>query len=189
LILKQGRLRSNTQLKERYMKERYMNVKRSMSSLVIAAVLAVAGAIVAGGQADDRRISKKVMEGSWRVTVTPMPSPAPLPPSFEAIITYVPGGGLTESDNLGVPGQVAGAGQGAWELVEPRQFHITFTKYIFSAQGQFQGTGRVTERIIRDPEDGHYTGEGKIEIFDPSGTLISTIPVTSAASRIRADIE
>lgn len=162
----------------------YMNFSRSISILVTAGLIIT---LAAPSQAQDRPAAKKVMEGSWRVTVTPGPSPIPLPPSVEGIVTYIPGGGLIESDNLAVPGSVAGTGQGAWEAKGPREFNITFTKYLFSTQGLFLGSVRITESIKRDSTDTEYTGEGNMVVLDPTGSPILTISLTSRATRISAD--
>jgi len=105
-----------------------MNFRKSISVVIIAGMI-IALALAASGQTQDRRIGKRAMEGTWRVIVTPGPAPIPLPPSIESLVTYVPGGGFTESDNLGSP--------------DARQFKITFTKYLVSLQGQFQGSVRI----------------------------------------------
>ncbi|HSK70532.1 MAG TPA: hypothetical protein VK892_02470, partial [Pyrinomonadaceae bacterium] len=113
--------------------------------------------------------------------------PIPLPTSFESIVTYVPGGGLIESDNLAAPGSIAGTGQGVWELLSnrgTRKFTLTFTKYLFSTQGFFQGSVRVTETITLNSGDS-YTGEGTIEVLSPTGATLISIPVTSTGTRIR----
>jgi hypothetical protein len=163
-----------------------MKFIRSTSILVIAGMI-IALTIAASGQSPERRIAKRVMEGSWKVTVTPGPSPVPLPPSIESIATYTEGGGLIETDNLAVPGSFATTGQGAWEATASREFNITFTKYQFTTQGLFQGSVRITESIIRDSSDNEYTGEGRIEVINPAGTTILVIPATSRATRISAE--
>ena len=143
-------------------------------------------AMVAGVQGQDcDSSSSKKMEGSWKVIVTPGQSPIPLPPSFESIVTYVPGGGLIESDTLVQPNSIASSGQGAWEALGNRQFSLVFTKYLFSTQGQFQGSGKITETITFGSNDDEYTGVGSLQILSPAGTPLITIPVTTKGTRIR----
>jgi hypothetical protein len=101
-----------------------MSFRRSTLILVIAGMI-ITLAIAASGQSQDRRIAKRVMEGSWKVTVTPGPSPIPLPPSVEAIVTFTEGEGPIEYDNLAVPGSLASTGQGAWDATYSREFNIT----------------------------------------------------------------
>ena len=128
------------------------------------------------------------MEGSWKVIVVPGQSPIPLPPFVEAIVTYIPGGGLIESDNLAVPNSIAGTGQGIWEPVNTlnsRQFNLTFTKYLFTTQGLLQGSVRATEKITLSNNGNEYRGEGKLEVLSPTGAVLLTVPVTSTATRMR----
>ena len=68
-----------------------MKSRKSLSGLIVISLL-IALATVAGGQTRGGGASpKKTIEGSWKVTVTPGPSPIPFPPAFESIVTYVPG--------------------------------------------------------------------------------------------------
>lgn len=165
----------------------YMNFRKRILTVVTAGLI-VALAVAAPGQSQDKKAAKKVMEGSWRVTVTPGPSPVPLPPSAEAIVTYIPGGGLIESDNLAVPGSLAGTGQGTWEATGPREFNITLTKVLFTTQGLFQGSLRISESIIRNSNDTEYTGVGRMALLDPTGAVILIIPATTTATRIGAEM-
>jgi hypothetical protein len=127
------------------------------------------------------------MEGSWQVVVTPGSSPVPLPPTFESIVTYIPGGGLVESDNLAVPGSIAGAGQGAWAYVGGGQFGLIFTKHIFTTQGLPFGSGRITERISLSPGGDEYTGEGAMQILSPAGAVLFSVPLTTHGVRLSAE--
>jgi hypothetical protein len=161
----------------------HMKVRRGIVALVVAALL-VALTVAADGQSQERRIAKREMEGSWRVTVTPGQSPIPLPPSIESIVTYNSGGGLAEIDNLAVPGSFAGAGLGVREANGSREFNISFTKYLFTTQGQNQGSVRLIESIVRNVNDETYTGEGRLETLSPTGAVILVIPVTTRAERI-----
>lgn len=163
-----------------------MNFRKSILIVVIAGMI-ITLALAASGQTQDRRIGKRVMEGTWKVTVTPGQSPIPLPPSIEGLVTYVPGGGLTESDTLGSPDFIASQGLGAWESTDARQFKITFTKFLVGLQGQFQGSVRINETISRDSSDSQYVGEGAIEVLDPAGNLTVVIPITTRAVRVSTE--
>jgi hypothetical protein len=158
-------------------------VRKSILALVVAGLL-VALTVAADGQSQERRIAKREMEGSWRVIVTPGQSPIPLPPSIESIVTYIPGGGLTEIDNLAVPGSIASSGIGVWEATGAREFDINFTKYLFTTQGQNQGAVRIIESIVREVNDEKYTGVGRLEVLSPTGAIVLVIPATTTAERI-----
>lgn len=129
--------------------------------------------------------SPRNMEGSWKVIITPGQAPIPLPPAIESVVTFVPGGGLIESDNLAVPNTIAGSGQGAWEYVERRRFSFVFTKYLFTTQGLFQGSVKITETITVNSNEDQYTGVGSMQVLSPTGATLFTIPLTTQATRIR----
>jgi hypothetical protein len=168
----------------------YKEGQTQMKNGKIILIFIIALIMTTAAQAQERiNQSPDKMEGSWKVIVVPGQSPIPLPPFVEAIVTYIPGGGLIESDNLAVPNSIAGTGQGTWEAVNSRlsrQFDLTFTKYLFSTQGLLLGSVRVTERIALDSNDNEYRGEGRLEILTPTGAVLFTIPATSTATRIRA---
>ena len=157
--------------------------------LIFVIALTMTAALTTAAQSPERiNLSLGQMEGSWKVIVVPGQSPVPLPPFVEAIVTYVPGGGLIESDNLAVPNSIAGTGQGIWEPashLKSRQFKLTFTKYLFTTQGLLQGSVRATEKITLAPNGNEYRGEGKLEVLSPTGAVLLTVPVTSTATRMR----
>ena len=163
-----------------------MKSRKSLPAVIVICLLAALTTAAAAARPDERgRAPRKTMEGSWKVIVTPGQSPVPLPPTFESIVTYVPGGGLVESDNLAVPGSIASTGQGAWEFTGDRQFSFTFTKYLFSTQGQSLGSGRITETISLDAGGNEYTGQGTMELLNPAGVVISAVPLTTHGVRMR----
>lgn len=167
--------------------ETFIKFKRGLLALVIAGILGVLY-LPADGQSLADASAKKTLEGSWRVTITPGPAPFPLPPTIEGLVTYVPGGGLVETDNLAAPGSLAAAGLGIWKATGGREYKIQFVKYLFTTQGQLQGSVRIIETITRDPKnDNLYTGEGRIETLSPTGTIILVIPATTQAERIELD--
>jgi hypothetical protein len=164
----------------------FMKSRKRLSGVIAACLLIALAAAVARTQGKSQSPAK-TMEGTWKVTVTPGPAPVPRPPTFEALVTYVPGGGLVESDNLGVPGSIAGTGQGAWAHAGARQFRITFTKYLFSTQGLSQGSGRITEKISLNAGGDEYTGQGEMEILSPAGGVTFTVLLTTHAVRVLAE--
>ena len=160
---------------------------KNKKSILIFVITLLMTTLTAKAQLQGNSPLPNKMEGTWKVIVVPQQFPVPLPSTIESLVTYVPGGGLIESDNLGVPNSIASTGQGAWELLNDRgarKFSFTFTKYMFSTQGLFQGSVRVTEIITLDSSES-YRGEGKLEVLSPTGATLITIPVTSTANRIR----
>ena len=163
-----------------------MKSRKRLGIIITCLMIAFTTAQVAHPQ-ERSQAPQRTMAGSWKVIITPGLAPLPLPATIESIVTYIPGGGLVESDNLAIPGSIAGSGQGAWEFIGAQQFRLTFTKYLFSTQGQSLGSVRVTETISLAPGDNEYAGEGTMEILNPAGALILAIPLTTNAVRIRVE--
>lgn len=166
-----------------------INILAVAVAVLLLTIISAKAQVENGNQIPDAKFDTK-MEGSWKVIVTPFQSPIPLPPSFESIITYVPGGGLIESDTLAAPNSIAGAGHGVWELTEDRrrkrQFNLNFTKFLFTTAGQFAGSVKITEKITLTSGD-QYVGEGKLQTLSPTGAVIVTIPITTIGTRIHAE--
>lgn len=166
-------------------------MKNKKNILMLVTILLMTTALTVKAQLKETSPMPNEMEGSWKVIVVPQQFPIPLPPSIEGIVTYVPGGGLIESDNLGVPNIIASTGQGVWEPLSNRsirKFRLSFTKYLFSTQGLFQGSVRATETITLLSSDS-YKGEGKLETLSPTGVILISIPVKTTAHRIRISSE
>jgi hypothetical protein len=164
--------------------KKIMKFRKNVLALVISVIALNAAAF---GQSVDSNSSRRSIEGTWKVTVTPGPAPVPLPPSIESFVTYIPGGGLTEIDNLAVPGSTATTGVGAWEHTRGREYKFSFVKYQFTSQGLNNGSVRIIETFVLHRHKDEYTGVGRIEVLSPTGAVVLVIPVTSRAERIVVD--
>jgi len=135
--------------------------------------------------ASERRAKRKALEGSWSVKITPNSPTLP----FDEFMTFDTGGGIVESNNFPffALGLAAGPGHGVYEYDEHGRFKFTFTKFLFSPQGQPAGTLHVTGTILHSPTDDSWTGPALVEIFDPAGNGILTDTTNGTATRIRID--
>ena len=147
-------------------------------SVVVTAGLLLRGQI----DASEHGSIRKALEGSWSVRITPN---SPTPP-FDEFMTFDAGGGIVESNNFPffALGLAAGPGHGMYKFDEHHQFKFTFTKFLFTPQGQPAGTLRVTGTILYSALTDTWTSPALVEIFDPAGNIILTDTTNGNATRI-----
>lgn len=130
-------------------------------------------------------------DGSWIVTVTPSGPPnAPLPPPFQALITFTEEGSLVQTDvALSSLTQSSTTGHGEWTRVAPRSFAMKFMKLLSDATGRLRGTMKVRETIELSLAEDEYSGTGTIELLDLNGKVIASFNTATRAKRIQAELE
>ena len=180
-----------------------MNAKKSFLILILTvAVTATATAVRA--QSSDEQASKQglqsggildvleqqkqaqsqMLEGSWAVTVTPVPPPGapPLPNRF-VYLTFARGSAVIGSDR-GLP--FASAQHGVWEHLGGNEFAYITVQDLFDAAGNFQGTLKVKSRIIvTGPNE--FVAVSNPQIRDAAGNLTLDACSTSKAVRIKTE--
>ena len=176
-----------------------MNAKRSY--LILTLVVAVTtSAIAVRAQSSDRQVSNRGgildvleqqrqaqsqrLEGSWAVTVTPVPPPGapPLPNRF-IYLTFARGGAVIGSDR-GLP--FASPQHGDWEHQGANEFAYITVQDLFDAAGNFQGTLKVKSKItVTGPNE--FIAVSNPQIRDAAGNLILDGCSTSKAVRIKTE--
>jgi hypothetical protein len=124
------------------------------------------------------------LEGSWAVTVTPVPPPGapPLPDRF-IYLTMARGGAVFGSDR-GLP--FASPQHGVWEHRGGSEFAYITVQDLFDAAGNFQGTLKVKSRIIVTGPN-QFVAVSNPQIRDAAGNLILDGCSTSKAVRIKTE--
>jgi hypothetical protein len=101
----------------------------------LVAVLAVTASIATAGNAAERtgagsspRVktpNPQQLNGTWLTTITLQNPPPGLAPTFRALDTFVPGGGLLVSSSQGMPG-LRSVAHGEWARIGNLRFASTF---------------------------------------------------------------
>ncbi|HET9529046.1 MAG TPA: hypothetical protein VFQ92_01745 [Blastocatellia bacterium] len=150
-------------------------------AVIVFALVAVA---LSQGNANSGR---KSIEGSWRVLVTsdpPPPGAPPPPPPFDELITFTSNGGLVETNTVFRPSE-ATPGHGSWQFAANRTYNLTFIKFLFDGQGQFNGHLKVRGQIRLENNGNEWSGTGVVDFFDPAGNfLFSAGTVRVEATRL-----
>ncbi len=133
----------------------------------------LAGAALAAGQTTVPADAKdgQHLEGSWQVTVTLLPPPPGLPPTFQGLRTFTAEGEVLASDNLP---EIHSLGHGQWVRTGNRQFLQIFTFFRFIPPHQFIGTRRVTAKLVLDPSLVEFRADTVVEDFDANGNRVGT---------------
>ncbi len=131
----------------------------------------LAGAALAAGQTAVPADAKdgQQLEGSWQVTVTLLPPPPGLPPTFQGLRTFTAEGEVLASDNLP---EIHSLGHGEWVRTGNRQFIQTFTFFRFVPPHQFIGTRRVTAKLVLEPSLEEFRANTVVEDFDVDGNRV-----------------
>jgi hypothetical protein len=180
-----------------------MNTKRSYLVLILTILVAISvtnlwarssdvqateqglrsGGILNAAARPSQPQSRK-LEGSWAVTVTPVPAPGggPLPDRF-IYLTFTSGGALIGSDR-GLP--FASPQHGVWEHLGNHEFIYITVQDLFDAAGNFQGTLKVKSKITMTGPD-EFVAVSNPQIRNAAGNLILDACSTSRAQRIKTE--
>jgi hypothetical protein len=121
------------------------------------------------------------LNGTFLTTVQLTDAPPGAPTSFNALDTFLPGGGLLVSSSAPQPA-TRGLAHGSWSHVDHRNYTSTFVWFRFDATGQPVGTQRV-RRTMKVSKDGStFSGTDVVEIVAPTGGVLATIHGTESGT-------
>jgi len=103
--------------------------------------------------------------------------------TFPALNIFVRGGSMLGTSAGASPALFSNA-YGVWQHIGGQNFTNTFTVFRFNPDGTYTGTLKATRAIVLGPDFNEFTTTESIEIFDPSGNLISTGCATQTARRL-----
>lgn len=185
-----------------------MNAKRIFLALILTATVAISATILRAQSSEPltngeqelaqaaafnghcdwlcqlRERQAQQLEGSWAMTVTPVPPPGapPLPNRF-VYLTITRGGAVIGSDR-GLP--FASAQHGVWEHRGGNEFAYITVQDLFDAAGNFQGMLKVKSRItMTGPNE--FVAVSNPQIRDTAGNLTLDGCSTSKAVRIKTE--
>lgn len=121
--------------------------------------------------------------GSWLVKVTATSGPPPT--SFQALYTFIPGGGVVETDETDFTTQsLASPAHGAWKSIGKGRFASRILNFFFDAKGNPAGTVEVRETETLSKNGKIYTGSGEFTAFNLQGKKTDSGTFTTQATRI-----
>jgi hypothetical protein len=172
--------------------QKIMNARRILLALTFAAMLAIptisARAQSGGGILDVLERIKlaqaQALEGSWAITVTPIPPPGePQPPSFRAYLAVSRGGAVTGFDrNRPFNGPL----HGTWAHLGGNEFAVTSVMDQFDVMGNFLGTLTSRRKFTVIGKD-QFVGVANSEFRDAAGNITAVRCATSRGERIKIE--
>ncbi len=176
---------------------KFMTIRKTFSSLVVAAMMAALLTIsaVEPGLANNGLLVKKnaKLVGTWLVDAT-FTDPPEIP-TFKVLITFMPGrddneGTLVDTNEFQLtPGPVCTPDQGVWERTGNRSFTITQYNFCFDTENGSVPAGptKIRGEITLGNSGDEFTGRQFIEGFDTGGNVVFTGSVSLQGSRVKAE--
>jgi len=125
-----------------------------------------------GGSSQNHGGSSQIV-GTWNAQVMVNGQP-----TFPALLTFSPGGGVVETES-----DAPGTGLGSWEKIGHRQYQLAFETFIFNNAGQ--PGGDVIVRMQATVNGDTASGSFKFDVFDPSGKVVQSGAGTATATRFQ----
>lgn len=133
----------------------------------------------------DSASSARRLEGSWAVTLTPVPPPGvPPPPPVRVYATFGRGGAFIGSDRNR---PFNSPQHGTWAYTGHGEFGYTFISDRFDAAGAFLGTVKVRVRELRLTDGDVFVGVSSGEVRDAAGNVVAIACGTIRGERIRVE--
>jgi len=95
--------------------------------------------------------------------------------------------GGTEVHNPNVDPRQGNICLGAWKEAAPQTFKLTHRVWFYDTNGNFQGTGHLSETLTLGNRGNSHSGSFTLGIYDPFGNLVAEIPGTVLGERISPD--
>ncbi len=181
---------------------------RKINSWLIALALAISfvtgAAAQTSGEKEERQRTAEAradISGTWLVNLNlggasatstqaaPQPATARTQAPFIAVEVFHADGTFTETSLTDFLPPQGPPGQGLWERVGQREFALTIYGVTVGdlTNPQFLGTYKVRSRLTLNRAGNEFSGPFTIEIYDPSGNLVSTFEGTAQGRRARVD--
>jgi hypothetical protein len=124
--------------------------------------------------------------GVWQAVVTPRNCQTgdPSGPVFQGLFTFHEGGTMAE-DSAGFPPPLRVSGHGIWAA--NNMFHPTFayTFFRFNADGTLAGSNITRQNATFNVNGNEFTSNATVEVRAANGNLITTVCLTSTATRFQ----
>jgi len=95
--------------------------------------------------------------------------------------------GGTEVHNPNVDPRQGNICLGSWKEAAPQTFKLTHRVWFYDTNGNFQGTGHLSETLTLGDRGNSHSGSFTLDIYDPFGNLVAEVPGTVLGERISPD--
>lgn len=95
--------------------------------------------------------------------------------------------GGTEVHNPNVDPRTGNVCLGAWKESAPQTFNLTHRVWFYDTNGNFQGTGALSETLTLGDRGNSHSGLFTLAFYDPAGNFLFEVPGTVVGERISPD--
>jgi len=95
--------------------------------------------------------------------------------------------GGTEVHNPNVDPRQGNVCLGTWKEAAPQTFKLTHRVWLYDTNGNFQGTGHLSETLVLGDRGNTHSGTFTLGFYDPAGNFLFDIPGTVVGERISPD--
>jgi len=140
---------------------------RLLLSLVLCAAAVIAFAPAAAFA------QSGTLTGAWSANFVDPNGAFTLP----ALVTFHADGNLVESDggelSGGGPGIYISPGFGAWRVLAPGKYEMTFQSIVINPDGTLFATGSITQVLTLSADGNSFTGTGVYSFIDTQGNVLA----------------
>lgn len=164
-----------------------MNIHRTRTALLAAALLAAAALPLANAQSPGSASAPaNRIVGHWHASVA-LGSCAGGPAfvNFQGFNTFHAGGTLSDTNNT--PSALRSPGHGTWKHLGGRSYASRFQIFRFLPSGQYDGYADVQTTSVLDGAGNTFQSEVRARNFNPDGSFRSELCGVSDGTRVSID--
>ena len=152
-----------------------------VAALVVAVLAFNAGGALSA--APKGKEGKSALTGTWVTTVTLVNPPPGVDASFQALDTFVAGGGVLVSSSQSHP-TMRSLAHGNCSHTGGRQYACTFVWFRFDPTGAYLGMQRVRRTMTVSQDGNSFQSTDTIDVLAPNGTVVATLQGSETGVRL-----
>lgn len=155
------------------------------AALTLALAITASSALSAGSEANAKGGSF-ALTGTWLSTVSLVSPPPGVDATFQALDTFVAGGGILVSSSQGHP-TTRSLAHGNCTHTTGLRYACTFLWFRFDpVSGASVGTQRVRRTMTVSPDHSSFQATDTIDVLAPDGTVVASLQGTEVGHRLGA---
>ena len=160
-------------------------MRRTLLATALVAVGALSVSASGALSASHESRTPNPLTGTWVTSVTLTNPPPGVDATFQALDTFVGGGGILVSSSQSRPAQRSLA-HGTCTHTGGPQYACTFLWFRFDPTGAFLGLQRVRRTMTVSHDGNSFQSADTVEVLAPDGTVVATIQGTEVGRRLGA---
>jgi hypothetical protein len=158
-----------------------MSSRRLVALACFVAALTISAVAAA---ANGKKAQAPQLKGTWLTSVSLTNPPPGVDATFQALDTFVPGGGILVSSSQSHP-TARSLAHGNCVHTDGQTFACTFVWFRFDpTTGGYLGMQRVRRTMVLSNDQSSFQATDTVEVLAPNGTVVATIQGTETGNRL-----